>query len=121
MNAATAIEKDMVDNIKIAQDPYENPEHDTVETAMAEAKHLFFLGFHYAEENLAKLALSEVSPDINIHGTAFGLREPERARKKSSIRKCIGHVLHDTFQLGANITGEKPEYCISLLLRDRLP
>lgn len=118
VNAASAIMSRMIENIQIAQDPYENPDHAKVKTAMAKAKYIFFLGFGYDPDNLAKLALSEVRLHGNIIGTAYGLRGGERGRARGDICECLKS--YDNGPLPQIELAREETDCM-LLLRDNLP
>jgi len=118
VNAAGAIGQNMIENIRIAQDPYENPDHTGLVKAMAEAERVFFLGFGYDNENLKKLGLSEIRSHATIYGTAYGLRREEIRRAKSRISRHL--ISHDGEPVpGVELSGEEDD-CM-LLLRDHLP
>ena len=83
---------------------------------MADARHLSFLGFGYADENLAKLALSEVRRHTIIYGTAYRFRPRE---KSQAMRRIRGHLRSYDGEALPGIDLARDDRDCMLLLRDQ--
>lgn len=70
-----------INNIQVI---YENREQGKIESIIEiimNAKHVYFLGFGYAKENLQLLSLPEILiPNQHINGTVFGYYEEEKTK-----------------------------------------
>jgi hypothetical protein len=89
LSIPNVIEWGLLRNISVAQEAFddESENYKEAQKAMDSARTVFFLGFAYAEENLAKLALSSLNRDASIYGTAYGMRDAERTQAKKTVER----------------------------------
>ena len=76
---------------------------------ISNAQRIFFLGFGYAEENLAAIGFNQpiLKREQRIFGTAFNLTEQEILKHSYKLREKNNHMIIEKFHL---------ENCDSLML-----
>lgn len=78
-------------NIFTIYDERQTLENDSAIEIISNAKHVFFLGFGYAPENLKALGIPQtLKSDKRIYGTAFGLKNGEIERIKNLLHPGTG-------------------------------
>lgn len=95
-------------NLQIIYDERKSKTEEIVEL-ISNAQKIFFLGFGFAEENLAAIGLdrSIFKKEQRIYGTAQGLTEQEIVKNSYRLRKNNNHMIIEKFHL---------EDCDSLML-----
>jgi hypothetical protein len=97
-------------NIKTIYEQKEDAELNEAKELLSQAEQIFLLGFGYAPENMNVLALPEaISPQCQVHGTAYGLIEEERKRVCASV-----HNPRKVDQRMTNIESDRVD-CLTLL------
>jgi hypothetical protein len=83
----------MIQNLYVVRDERMNPEIEKAREEIREAERIFFLGFGYADENLAALGIPDsLKAGQFIYGTAMGRRQREihdiRSRFIDGLRRA---------------------------------
>lgn len=92
-------------NINVVFDPLEQARLDRARAAVQQARVVCFLGFGYHDDNLKRLGIPETTSSSRyVFGSAFGLREGEKAR---IARRFLGGIKF----------GETTDTCIDVLGR----
>jgi len=105
----------VIDYLYVVREERANPELEKARGQIAQAERLFFLGFGYARENLAALAIPGVlSPKQHIHGTAMGYVPAEIQKIENALGQALGAGKKD----GSNLIYQvhiRPCDCLGLL------
>lgn len=73
-------------NIRTIYEEKENPELIEAQNLLKQAKHIFFLGFGYAQENMEVMGFPKlIPPRCDVYGTAFNMINEEVERIKTAM------------------------------------
>ena len=78
----------------------DDPQYVQARQLLAQAEIVIFLGFGYLRENVERLAIRSLSPNIALIGTAYGLMEGERAEVALVVseRLFLGNLRHGVLE-----------------------
>jgi len=68
----------------------EDPQFGRARELLSKARHVYFMGFGYLPDNLRKLGLHGVPEGAQLRGTAWGMSESLKDRKRANINGALG-------------------------------